>query len=75
MLRSLVYGLQPGNPEQAVHAKPTGGERLIQFTTDTEQKAYGLEALRRSHCVHFYVRKILPTQYYSRKTVYSKESL
>lgn len=39
MLCNLFSGLQPGKPEQAVHAKPTGGERLIQFTTDTEQKA------------------------------------
>lgn len=39
MLCNLFSGLQPGNPEQAVHANPTGGECLKQFTTDTERKA------------------------------------
>lgn len=38
-LCNLVSGLQPGNPEQAVHAKPMGGECLMQSTTVTERKA------------------------------------
>lgn len=36
MLCNLFSDLQPGNPEQEVHAKPMGEERLMQFTTDTE---------------------------------------